>query len=277
MEQSFIRSKFSSKKTKSFLKNYEELLMPFVGKNITLVEFGVLNGGSLFMFKDYLGEKSRIIGIDLNTDALKFRELGFEIFIADQSNMISLVSTLKQIGKIDILIDDGGHRYIHNINTLIASIDFMNDKGIIITEDTITSYWKGFGFKRFSYIRFVFKLIDVLNSEKVNPIFKKIISIRIFHSMVVFYISHARIDHYSIVNNPNFYKGPNLDYRFGSQRILRNKFLRKLLDKTGSYKDKIFVPIYNNFLTSVIAAKLSIIEFPSLLRNFLLLNKNDRE
>ena len=52
----------------------------------TLVEVGVLNGGSLFMWRKYFGENVRIIGIDLNPAAKHFDKYGFEIFIGDQAD-----------------------------------------------------------------------------------------------------------------------------------------------------------------------------------------------
>ena len=38
------------------------------------------------MWKNWLGDKARIIGIDLNPEALKWKDHGFEIFIGDQGD-----------------------------------------------------------------------------------------------------------------------------------------------------------------------------------------------
>ena len=46
----------------------------FKDKNITFVEIGVYNGGSLKIWKNYFGPKSRIIGIDINPDCKKFED-----------------------------------------------------------------------------------------------------------------------------------------------------------------------------------------------------------
>ena len=48
-------------------------------KEITFIEIGVLNGGSLFMWRDYFGPHARIIGIDLNPE-IKVGKDGFEIY-----------------------------------------------------------------------------------------------------------------------------------------------------------------------------------------------------
>ena len=58
----------------------------FLNKNIILVEVGVGNGGSLFMWRNFFGKKAKIIGIELNPDAIKLEKYGFKIFIGDQSD-----------------------------------------------------------------------------------------------------------------------------------------------------------------------------------------------
>jgi hypothetical protein len=55
-------------------------------KRLLFVEIGVLSGGSLFMWKKYFGNDARIIGVELNPDAKKFEDYGFEIFIGNQSD-----------------------------------------------------------------------------------------------------------------------------------------------------------------------------------------------
>ena len=66
IKNSFIRSKYLSNKHLNYFDVYEDLLSNLVDKEIIFVEVGVLNGGSLFMWRDYFGPKARIIGIDLN-------------------------------------------------------------------------------------------------------------------------------------------------------------------------------------------------------------------
>jgi hypothetical protein len=43
-------------------------------------------GGSLFMWIEFFGKEARIIGVNLNEDALRFKNYGFEIFIGNQSS-----------------------------------------------------------------------------------------------------------------------------------------------------------------------------------------------
>ena len=68
----FNESKYYSLKYKNYFTIYEKLFDKYRNKKITFVEIGVLSGGSLKMWKKYFGERSRIIGIDLNPRAKNF-------------------------------------------------------------------------------------------------------------------------------------------------------------------------------------------------------------
>jgi hypothetical protein len=84
----FNNSKYYSLKYKNYFPIYEKLFSRFKNRKVTFVEIGVFSGGSLFMWKNFFGKDSRIIGIDLNPDAKQFEKYGFEIFIGNQSSKI---------------------------------------------------------------------------------------------------------------------------------------------------------------------------------------------
>ena len=88
IEDSFFKSPYKSIKYSSYFNTYENLFSNFINKKITFIEIGVLNGGSLFMWKDYLGENASIIGIDNNPEALRWKKYVFEIFIGDQADPV---------------------------------------------------------------------------------------------------------------------------------------------------------------------------------------------
>ena len=60
-----------SLKITSYFPAYVELFGHLRGQNCTFIETGILDGGSLFMWREWLGANARIIGIDLNPDAMK--------------------------------------------------------------------------------------------------------------------------------------------------------------------------------------------------------------
>ena len=45
---------------------YDQLFHRFKNKKITFVEVGVFGGGSLFMWRNYFGNRAKVIGVELN-------------------------------------------------------------------------------------------------------------------------------------------------------------------------------------------------------------------
>ncbi len=97
------------------------------------------------MWRDYFGPQSRIIGVDINPACQKFAAPGIEIVIGDQENRAFLKSLGEQVGKIDILIDDGGHTMQQQIATFEELYPFVDPRGVYLCEDCLTSYRANFG------------------------------------------------------------------------------------------------------------------------------------
>ena len=93
----FLNSKNFSFKWEKYFDVYEEYFSKFKDKNITFVEIGVYNGGSLKIWKNYFGPKSRIIGIDINPDCKKFEDDRIYIHHEDATDdFVKLEDFLKQ-------------------------------------------------------------------------------------------------------------------------------------------------------------------------------------
>ena len=125
--KAYKKSPYLSFKHSAYFQVYEELLSKYRGKDITFVEVGVLNGGSLFMWREFFGPQVRIIGLDFNPLAKRWEEDGFEIHIGSQSNPEFWDTFYKSVGMIDVLLDDGGHTNEQQIVTTYHSIPFIND------------------------------------------------------------------------------------------------------------------------------------------------------
>ena len=228
----FIQSEKYSTKWEKYFDVYDSVFEKYRDKKITFVEVGVFNGGSLEIWKKYFHPESRIIGIDLNPECKKFEEKGVEIFIGDQSSEIFWENFFKKVGKVDVLLDDGGHTNLQQIVTIMKSIKNINDDGIIVTEDTHSSYMSKFGNpSRYSFINFAKKLIDDINykfpnlGKFENSLNDYIYSIAFFESFVVFHINTQKTVVNEIVTNNSNEKNIK-DFRFHgltSKSFLRNK------------------------------------------------------
>ena len=167
--KSFLNSPYKSYKHASYFQVYSDILEPYRGKDITFVEVGVLNGGSLFMWRDYFGPKARIIGLDFNPDALRWNEEGFEIHIGNQADPGFWDDLYSRIGEVDIVLDDGGHTNEQQIVTLNKSIPNVRDGGLVIVEDTHTSYMNNFGNpSKYSFVNYAKFIVDSINSRFPN-------------------------------------------------------------------------------------------------------------
>ncbi len=219
---------------------YEEVFKNLKEKKITFVEVGVLNGGSLQMWKKYFHPESRIIGIDLNPECKKFESNGMEIFIGDQADETFWENFFKKVGKIDILLDDGGHLSYQQIITTIKAIKNINDEGLLVVEDVHSSYLDKFNnIIRKTFIDFSKKLIDDIN--KKNPLTNKnlfkfslndhIHSIQFFESIVVININKKKtyLNSKFLNKDINHHKVDDFRYKntFSGKFFWYNKFIKK--------------------------------------------------
>jgi len=154
-------------KWKHYFEIYDRHFSRFRGTNVHVVEFGVFQGGSLQMWKQYFGPNAKIFGVDINPHCKKLEEDQIEIFIGNQDDRKFLKSLTEKIPRIDILIDDGGHMMRQQINTYEELFPFINKDGVYLCEDVFTSYWSEYGGgykKRGTFIEYSKNFIDYINS-----------------------------------------------------------------------------------------------------------------
>ncbi|MEQ8424107.1 MAG: hypothetical protein RIA63_05310 [Cyclobacteriaceae bacterium] len=174
---------------------YERHFNKFRNKEITILEIGVSQGGSLQMWKDYFGNKAKIYGIDVYPRCKELEEENIKIFIGSQSDRKFLRHVKKSIPKIDILIDDGGHTMKQQRVTFEELFDHVKEDGTYLCEDVHTSYrlkWGGGHKRRNTFIEYSKNFIDYLNafhsqqrSLRVNSFTKSVDSVHYYDSIVV--------------------------------------------------------------------------------------------
>jgi hypothetical protein len=194
---SYKRSRFLSIKSSSYFQVYEEWFSRFRNRKVTFVEIGVHHGGSLFMWRDYLGPEARIIGIDINPVARQWEASGFEIHIGDQGDPAFWDEFFSRVGEVDVILDDGGHTNTHQIVTAHHCIPHIRNEGLLVIEDTGSSYLKMFGNpSRYSFINYAKRMIDRIHSRSRalppgDPAWA-VYSMSIYDSMVCFRVDRER-------------------------------------------------------------------------------------
>lgn len=148
---------------------YDRHFKRFQGKNPTILEIGLFDGGSLEMWNYYFGNQCTIIGVDINPEHKKYEEdaPNIKVFIGDQADPGFWNYVKSQIPKVDILIDDGGHHMHQQIATYECMYNYISDNGVYLCEDLHTSYWGEFGggYKSpHSFIEYSKNFIDLINA-----------------------------------------------------------------------------------------------------------------
>jgi cephalosporin hydroxylase len=232
-------SPYLSIKHTSYFQVYEELLLQYRGKPITFVEVGVLNGGSLFMWRKFFGEQARIIGVDFNPQAKKWEKDGFEIHIGNQADPKFWEEFFASVGKVDIVLDDGGHTNEQQIVTTLQSIPNINDGGLLIVEDVHASYMRQFSNPaKYSFIEYAKNLVDVVNSRfpqlqlSKNILRESVYSISFFESIVSFNINRTKC----FISAPTSNEGISFDAQDYRQHISRARGIAAKLKTWGLRK-----------------------------------------
>jgi SAM-dependent methyltransferase len=146
---------------------YERHFRRFVDRKPTVLEIGVAGGGSLRMWKEYFGEGSRVIGIDIDPACRKHECEGIEIFIGSQDDPALLDRVLEAHDAIDIVIDDGSHQMKHLRATFEQLYHRISPFGLYLLEDLHTCYWEQYGGglnEPASFMEFTKQKLDEINA-----------------------------------------------------------------------------------------------------------------
>jgi len=248
IHQIFKESKYYSIKYKNYFSIYSKLFEKYVNKKITFVEIGILNGGSLFVWKKYFGKNAKIIGIDLNPNAKKFEKYGFKIFIGDQADPKFWKKFFKKENNIDIILDDGGHTNKQQIITTNSCIPNINNGGMLVIEDTHTSYQKEFNNpSKYSFINYSKKIIDDINyrfpklGSFKNSLNNTIYSVEFFESIVCFHVNKNLCKNNILADNKKKSLN-NRDFRYFKKEL---KIFDKLFFLKKYFKKNKLVKYFN--------------------------------
>jgi cephalosporin hydroxylase len=154
-----------------YLALYDRHIERFRGTTARLLELGVLHGGSLQVWRDYLGAQAVIHGIDIDPRCATIREPGITVHVGDASDPQLLRRVVQEMGGVDVVVDDASHLGVHQVAAFEALWPLLADGGIYVCEDLHASYWQalGGGYRDVdSFIEYVKHLIDRLHAWYVD-------------------------------------------------------------------------------------------------------------
>jgi cephalosporin hydroxylase len=146
-----------------YIPLYDRYFSSYRGKEIRFLEIGVSKGGSLQMWRKYFGDDAIIFGIDIDPECKNFNGLAGQVRIGSQIDQLFLDSVVKEMGGIDIVLDDGSHHMKHVSVTLKYLFPHLSYGGIYMIEDLHTAYWEKFGGgyrSNKNFFRFLGDLVD---------------------------------------------------------------------------------------------------------------------
>jgi hypothetical protein len=157
-----------SHKWMHYFKPYQNVISHFDKQPIRMLEIGVYKGGSLKMWRNYLGPESIIVGIDIDSSCQQFERQKENVFvrIGDQSNQKFLGEVIQEFGPFDFILDDGSHICSH----MIASFNYLflcglKNGGIYMAEDTHSNFWPEFRDSSYSFLDLSKDLVDLMHAH----------------------------------------------------------------------------------------------------------------
>jgi hypothetical protein len=119
-------------------------------KKLTLLEIGIggyekpqQGGASLRMWRQYF-PNATIVGLDC-FDKSPHAGKRIRIYRGDQTDEEFLRQMVAEVGRPDIVIDDGSHINRHVLKSFEVLFPLLADDGLYVVEDTQTAYWPSFG------------------------------------------------------------------------------------------------------------------------------------
>lgn len=174
---------------------YETHFARYVNRPMTFLEIGCGEGGSLQLWKRYLGPFAQIVGIDINERASAYEEDQIAVRIGDQKDPLFLAKVLEEFGAPDAVLDDGSHIMADMTGSFRYLYPRTAPGGVYVVEDLHCAYWDEYGGgagREGSFIELCKSLIDELNADHsrervpVTEFTKSTLSMHFYDSVVVF-------------------------------------------------------------------------------------------
>ena len=84
-----------------YFEIYDRHFRDYIGKEVTILEIGVSQGGSIDLWKKYFGDNLRYYGVDINPKCKQFESENVKIFIGSQEDKNFLESIKAELPDLD--------------------------------------------------------------------------------------------------------------------------------------------------------------------------------
>jgi len=146
-----------------YIPIYDRYFDRFRGTGVRFLEIGVKGGGSLQMWRRYLGDEAQIFGIDIDDKCAALDGKAGQVRIGSQADPEFLNRVVDEMGGLDVVLDDGSHRMAHVRRSIETLFPRLSEGGVYMVEDLHTAYWTKFGGgyrSKTNFFRFLRELTD---------------------------------------------------------------------------------------------------------------------
>ncbi len=127
-----------------YIPIYDRYFGKYRGTKVKFLEIGVSKGGSLQMWRRFLGEDAVLFGIDIKKSCAEFDGKFGQVRIGSQDDPEFLAGVVEEMGGVDVVLDDGSHQMSHIEASLRALYPKLSEGGTYMIEDLHAAYWAGF-------------------------------------------------------------------------------------------------------------------------------------
>jgi len=177
-----------------YLPIYERYFGLYRCKNPKFLEIGVSKGGSLAIWRTYFGPDATIFGIDIDPACMDSNGEHGQVRIGSQDDAKFLKSVVKEMGGVDIVLDDGSHFSKDIRASLEVLFPLLSDGGIYMVEDLHATYWKSYqgGYQNSnSFIEDIRQMYDDMHhwyhskGQKIDATANNLSAIHLYDSIAV--------------------------------------------------------------------------------------------
>ena len=177
-----------------YLPIYDLYFKRFVGTAVKMLEIGVSKGGSLRLWRNYLGADAIIFGIDIDPGCAVYDGQDASVRIGSQADVEFLRRVVAEMGGVDLILDDGSHVGRHILASLDTLFPLLSENGLYMIEDLHTAYWRKYDGGRFSpnnFMKVVKQWVDDIHhwyhphGQSIAATAGKLGALHIYDSIVV--------------------------------------------------------------------------------------------
>lgn len=112
---------------------------------LRVLEIGTSHGGSLQLLRKFFGNEAVLYAVDVDERCAVIDDPDLHVRIGSQADSAFLLRVVKEMGGVDLVIDDGSHVAKHQMSSFQTLFPVLENGGLYVVEDLHTSYWRDYG------------------------------------------------------------------------------------------------------------------------------------